>query len=331
MGFDPQNFLSQRTLSKSEQIAVDHFKKNPGGRGFFSVAEIMARHQEWDEAIQLLSFGLERHPSYSVARVYLSQLLLKRVHLREAWETLDNSPLPLRGNLTAQLLRFKLALLLGKNDEVLELAKDLSSQEFQDSEVHLIVTQLEIKPFDQVRRDFSDILKIPYIDLPQLQKSPAPPAPSPSHNSDASASGSASTEPAFKLKSRSELEAESSFRERVAKGFFATPIQSLFQKPVTASEAEMDPLTWARLLRRQGLYVKAAEVYQKLVHETPSNDLLKREYSEICELRDAQKKIDQRISPEVVLTMEKVRKIDERIRLMNELLNGLDRMQNEYI
>lgn len=324
MGFDPLNFFSQRTLSKSEQIAVDHFKKNPGGRGFFSVAEIMARHQEWDEAIQLLSSGLERHPSYSVARVYLSQLLLKRFHLGEAWDTLENSPLPLRTNLMAQLLRLKLSMLLGKEGDAKELARDLTQQEFQDNEAQVILNHLDFKPFEEARRDFADYLKIPYIDLPQLSKTREASLSVPI--SEAS-QGSGLEQ---KVKSQSDLEAESSFRERIAKGFFATPIHSLFQKPVTHRNAEIDPLTWARLLRRQGLYAKASETYQKLLYETPSNDLLKREYAEICELRDAQKKIDRTISPEVVLSMEKVRKIDDKIRLLNELLNRLEHVQHEF-
>lgn len=323
MGFDPQNFESKSPLTKSEQIAVDHFKKNPGGRGFFPVAEIMARHNDFDEAIQLLSFGLERHPSYSVARVYLAQLLLRRAHLEEAWQTLENSPLPLRGNLTAQLVRMKLAVLLGHDDTAQELAKDLSGQEFQDSDVQLLLQQLERKPFSQVRRDFAEQLKIPYLNLPQIGGEKAPETPRQAVAPDALAP----------VKSQRDLEAETSFRERVAKGFFASPIQSLFQKPV-ASEApnpDLDPLTYARLLRRQGLYAKAGEIYQRLVHESPSNELLRREYNEICELRDTQNRIDRKIDPELVKTMEKVRKIDDRLRLLNELLSGLDQLHNEFI
>jgi tetratricopeptide (TPR) repeat protein len=160
MGLDPHNILANGLLTKSEQIAFDHFKKNPSGRGFFAVAEIMAKHQDHEEAIQLLTSGLQRHPGYSVARVYLSSLLLRRGNLVEAWENLEQSPLPLRGNLTAQVIRLKLSLLLGQKDEALDLAKDLKIQDLQEAEVKSILIGLEVKPFAEVRRDFAEHMKL---------------------------------------------------------------------------------------------------------------------------------------------------------------------------
>ncbi len=121
---------------------------------------------------------------------------------------------------------------------------------------------------------------------------------------------------------------------KLAQGFFQAPIHNLFQKSAPSgahNPDDFDTLTWARLLRRQGLYVNAADIYQRLVLETPSNELLRREYAEICELRDTQKKIDQSVNPEVVMTLEKVRKLDDKLRLLNELLSSVDRVQNEFI
>ncbi|MFY7929690.1 MAG: tetratricopeptide repeat protein, partial [Oligoflexus sp.] len=105
MANDLQLSIELNKLSKPEQIALDHFKKKPEGRGFFAVAEILIRHERIEEAIQLLTEGLERHPHYSVARVYLSQLLFRKHFYREAWDALEASPSSLRTNLTAQILR----------------------------------------------------------------------------------------------------------------------------------------------------------------------------------------------------------------------------------
>ncbi|MCX6127672.1 MAG: hypothetical protein NTX25_01245 [Proteobacteria bacterium] len=60
---DQLAILDPARLNKSEQMALDHYRKKPEGRGFFSVAEILARHEAIDEAIQILMQGLERHPS----------------------------------------------------------------------------------------------------------------------------------------------------------------------------------------------------------------------------------------------------------------------------
>lgn len=320
MGLDPQYILEKKQLSKSEQIAVEHFKKKPDGRGFFSVAEIMAKHQEWDEAIQLLVFGLERHPSYSVARVFLCHLLFKRNNFTEAYNVFDKSPTSLKMNLTAQLLRLKLSVLLGKEREALELVKELSNQDFQESETLHIIEQMDIKPFAQVRRDFADSLKIAFQALPQDRQT------------ETEVSTFRTVDNFLKASNRKEEEAQASFRERVAKGFFASPIHNLFSKPQVSlppDQSDLDELTKARLLRRQGLYQKASEVYKRLVLEAPNNELLRREYSEICDLRETQKEIDMRVSPEIVESMEKVRKIDAKIRVLNDLLSRLDERNDE--
>ncbi|MBC7660511.1 MAG: hypothetical protein H7249_12505 [Chitinophagaceae bacterium] len=322
MGLDPQNLLENKNLSKSEQIALDHYKKKPDGRGFFSVAEIMAKHAQWDEAIQLLSYGLERHPSYSVARVFLSHLLFRRHHFIEAWTNLETSPTSLKTNLTAQLLRLKLSVLLAKQQDATDLVKELSLQDFHESETRLIIEQMDIKPFSQVRRDYADYLKIPFHLLPQDKQ----------NEEETTVSSYKVVENFLKAHNRQEEEAQASFRERVAKGFFASPIHSLFAKPLTTlhpDQIDLDDLTRARLLRRQGLYQNAADLYQRLVLEAPSNDLLRREYNEICDLRDTQKEIDKRISPEIVESMEKVRKIDDRLRLLNVLMNRLENYNDE--
>ena len=320
MGLDPQSILEKKQLSKSEQIAVDHYKKKPDGRGFFSVAEIMAKHQEWDEAIQVLVFGLERHPSYSVARVFLGHLLFRRHNFVEAYNALDKSPTSLKTNLTAQLLRLKLSVLLGKEREALEIVKELSSQDFQESEALLIIEQLDIKPFAQVRRDFADFLKVSFKILPQDRQA------------DVELPTFRTADNFLKATTREEEEAQASFRERVAKGFFASPIHSIFSKPLVTlppDQTDIDQLTRARLLRRQGLYQKASEILQRLVLEAPNNELLRREYSEICDLRETQKEIDKRVSPEIVESMEKVRKIDAKIRALNDLLSRLDDQHDE--
>jgi hypothetical protein len=90
-------------------------------------------------------------------------------------------------------------------------------------------------------------------------------------------------------------------------------------------------LTWARLLRRQGLYTNAADIYQRLALEAPGNELIRREYAEIRELRDNQRKIEQTVSPDVASALEKVRKIDNRLRLLNDLLASVDRIAHEFI
>lgn len=322
--------LDPQQLSKSEQIALDHYKKKPEGRGFFAVAEILIRHQQTDEAIQMLSKGLERHPTYSVARVYLAQLLMRRHFLPEAWTTLESSPIPLRGNLTAQIARLKLAVLLAHESIAKGIVKELETQDFQDAEVRLLIEQLDIKPFSQVRRDYADFLRMPQNILPP---DPPPPVEESPHKPSPPPPPPMAAESFLKTATHEAAMAEIGFRERVAKGFFASPATEIFSKPVALphpDELELDELTKARLLRRQGLYQQAYDIYRRLILAQPNNDLLRREYGEIRDLRDSQNEIAQQRDPALIESMEKVRKIDRKIKVLNELLSRLDDFNHEF-
>ncbi len=311
-------------LSRSEQIAIEHFGKKPDGRGFFAAAEILAKYQRIDEAIQLLTQGLQRHPHYSVARVYLAFLLSRQFFFREAWTILEASPSPLRGNLTAQVLRLKLAVILNFEPLARSLCLELSSQEFQDGEARVIIEHIEIKSFPQLRRDYAAHLGWKGLDQMPHQALYDEAFPQPSS---IPAQVSASASPLPRRASTEDQFANADFRERVARGFFSSPVHDIFLKqPMTAGldHASLDDLTKARLLRRQGLYQKAFDIYERLVYSSPGNELLRRELAELRELRDNQKQLDQKLDPGLAEAMEKVRQIDRRIQTLNQLLGRLD-------
>lgn len=298
-------------LSRSEQIALEHFEKKPDGRGFFAVAEILAKYNRVDEGIQLLTEGLERHSHYSVARVYLAFLLSHQQLFREAWNVLEASPSPLRGNLTAQVIRLKLSVVLNFETLARSLSRELCTQEFHDSEARIIIEQIDVKPFPQLRRDYAEHLKWPGIDQKpptpreELRESPPSPPVAPQEQQIASAE----------------------FRERVARGFFSSPVHDIFVKAAPAGgldHASLDELTKARLLRRQGLYQKTLDIYERLVYSSPGNELLRREMNEVRELRDNQKEIDQKLDPGLVEAMDKVRQIDRNLKVLHQLLGRLD-------
>lgn len=309
-------------LARSEQIAIDHFKKKPDGRGFFAVAEILAKYQRTDEAIQLLMLGLERHPHYSVARVYLTFLLFNSQLFREAWTVLEASPASLRGNLTAQVLRLKLCVVLNFEAQARALCRELQTQEFQDPEAQIIIKQIDMKPFAQLRDNYAQHLGWNLSPLPTSQ----PPAPLGGEVKRPEPAPVASSTPAPRSAAQEPLIDNVEFRHRVAAGFFSSPLGELFVKnPASAlSPDSLDELTRARLLRRQGVYQKAFDIYERLVYSSPGNELLRREFSEIRELRDAQKEIDQKLDPELAKALERVRAIDKQIHLLNHLMERLD-------
>jgi tetratricopeptide (TPR) repeat protein len=302
--------LDPGKLAKSEQVALDHFRKKPDGRGFFAVGEILVRHQRIEEAIQVLMQGLERHPNYSVARVFLAQLFFRKHFFREAWNCLDASPSSLRTNLTSQILRLKLCVVLNFESQARSLVRELSVQEFQDGEARIVIDHINIKSFPILRRDYAEYLGWDGI---SLQQKPQP---------------QRRMEVALKSKSQDDELAQEYFQERVAKGFFSSPVQEIFVKRAAPDMkmGELDELTRARLARRQGLYQTAFETYERLAYAAPGNELLRREFVEIRELRDAQKEIDRQTDPKMADAMDKVRTIDKKIAILNHLMQNIEKM-----
>jgi tetratricopeptide (TPR) repeat protein len=302
--------LDPGKLAKSEQVALDHFRKKPDGRGFFAVGEILVRHHRIEEAIQVLMQGLERHPNYSVARVFLAQLFFKKHFFRESWNCLEASPSSLRTNLTAQILRLKLCVVLNFESQARSLARELAVQEFQDGEARIVIDHINIKTFAMLRRDYAEYLGWDGINQQQKQQIQR------------------STEVALKSKSQEDELAQENFQERVAKGFFSSPVQEIFVKRTAPDlkPGDLDELTRARLARRQGFYQTAFEIYEKLAYAAPGNELLRREFAEVRELRDAQKEIDRQTDPKMADAMDKVRTIDKKIAVLNHLLQNLEKL-----
>ncbi|MCX6127671.1 MAG: hypothetical protein NTX25_01240 [Proteobacteria bacterium] len=88
---------------------------------------------------------------------------------------------------------------------------------------------------------------------------------------------------------------------------------------------DLDDLTRARLARRQGLYQAAFEIYERLAYASPGNELLRREFGEIRDLRNSQREIDRQMDPKMADAMEKVRSIDKKIAGLRQILLQLDR------
>ncbi len=310
IGIEQLAALDPAKLIKSEQVALEHFRKKPDGRGFFSVAEILVRHQRVEEAIQLLMQGLERHPNYSVARVFLAQLFFRKHFFRESWNCLEASPSSLRTNLSSQILRLKLCVVLNFESQAKSLARELAVQDFQDGEARIAIDNINIKSFPILRRDYAEYLGWDGINEQHKQQSQR------------------ITETALKSKSQEDELAQDQFQDRVAKGFFSSPVQEIFVKRAAPDlqPGDLDELTRARLARRQGLYQSSFEVYERLAYAAPGNELLRREFAEIRELRDAQKEIDRQLDPKMADAMDRVRAIDKKIAVLHHLLQNLDRL-----
>jgi len=311
--------LDRLPLSPTEQETVRRFQSQPQGRMFLAVAEILLKHGGRDDGIQLLLHGIQLHPGYSVARVVLISELVNQGMPQEAWQVLENSPNSLRDNKTAQLLKFRLALILGYDDLMPVLRQEMFQRDQFDSETKQLADQLSIEDFASVRHQYLDQLRARGIPLPldflEVAKQ-------------------LSDRIIQRHKKNSEPEQrfdepeDSLTTKRRIDGFFVTPLQQVFTKTLQAlpglAQKDMDAMTLAQVYRRQGHYQKALEILKRLLYMAPSNDLLRKQLAELRSLKEDQERRERDFDPELADRMEQAAQLDQRIQGLAMLLEELD-------
>lgn len=168
--------LQSLTLSRTEREVVRRFENEPDGRSFLPVADILRAHQLHDEALELLTYGVERHPSFTVARVFLARDLLQKGLVEASWRTLQESPVPLKDNLLAQKLSVRVGLLMGLEPQVRQTLSLIKINQGWDVETKRIADTIELVGFAAARQKLIAELKDRGTNLtlptaPSLEKS----------------------------------------------------------------------------------------------------------------------------------------------------------------
>ncbi len=313
--------LDGLSVSPLDREAVEAFRKNPNGRGFLPIVDILTKHSHEDEALQLLILGVQLHPGYSAARVVLAQKLFERSIFGEAWQVLQQAPLDLRDNKTAQILRFRLALLLGYESKLHAIQEQMRSYGQLEGPILRLTEELEIKSFANVRLGFIQVAKAEGFDISSLEHS--------------AGEELSSSEPFHAKPVKGSELAESSHShdpvliERLIDGFYVAPIHELFSQAPEADLPEedhhsLDPATLAQIYRKQARYQKALDIYQKLLYMAPNNDLYKKQVEELTSLREEQKQREKTFDPELIDRLDKVQEIESKIGFLNTMLIRLD-------
>src|SRR5690606_26991222 len=151
--------LRNLSLSRTDSEMVKRFEQDPDGRTFLPIADILRAHKLHEESLELLLQGVGRHPQFTVARVVLARELLQKGMVGEAWRVLEESPVSLRDNLLAQKLRFRLAVLLGKEDVVLATVQHLKVHQMLDAESKRLADTVELSGVDLAREKLINDLR----------------------------------------------------------------------------------------------------------------------------------------------------------------------------
>jgi len=332
-----QPILQKLPLTRTEREVVRRYESDTTGRTFLPVADILRSHHHVDEALELLTQGVERHPTFTVARVVLARELLQKGLIAPAWRAIEDSPVSLRENVLAQKLRFKLSLLLGDFGVARSTYQHLLAHQMLDADTKKIGDHLELSGPDKARER---LIK----DLRERGVTVVMPTPELASTADAAISESTGrsgqkhqlvtqynpaapliTDDQVVVKMGAELD-----------GFHVVPLDQVFQPGDIGADGslsalrkdtagvELDSTTLAEIYAKQGYYNKALSVYKRLGKMSPGNELIRRKVAELSRLDREQKESDIEEADAVVADrLETVEIIDRQIRFYNDILARL--------
>jgi tetratricopeptide (TPR) repeat protein len=319
--------IDQLPLSRTEQEVVRRFLQDPGGRGFLPVADVLRTHKLLEESLELLTLGVQRHPSFTVARVVLARELYLRGMLLQAWTLLEGSPVPLYDNVLAQKLIFKMAVAFGDERSALSSYTALRQLQGLDDEAKRLGEMLEANGIAITRDTWRKELRLKGIEV----------STSPSEY-DTRREGSSATDSKVAQGNRGarfilEYELDGSTREQF-QNYHVLPLKEIFSgesgsgslSSKTGSDAgaiELDSTTLAEIYTKQGHYSKALGIYRRLLRLSPHNDLLRLKVSELSRLDSDQRRTDFEADPAMYDKMEVVEIIDRQMRFYSNLLDRI--------
>lgn len=322
--------LNNLQLSRTEKEVVKRLESDPDGRTFLPVADILRSHRLQDECLELLTEGVARHPSFTVARVVLGRELLQKGLVSEAARVLDESPLSLKDNILAQKLQFKISMLANQEYLARSLFGNLKLQQMLDNETRALGDAIENSGFQKAResaiREYSD--RSIELDLPVVAGSVGDQPQSPGFL----VSAEDEEEHHLPKITRSEYFTDDPSRNGDLQGFHVVALSEIFSPGDAgglprirgADGIELDSTTLAEIYEKQGHYNKALDIYRRLLRMSPNNDLLKRKVSEMARLDKEQKDVDLTVDPALVDKMETIEILDRQIKFFNDILGQLN-------
>jgi tetratricopeptide (TPR) repeat protein len=293
---------------------VKRFEVDPDGRSFLPVSDILRAHKLHDESLELLSQGVERHPTFTVARVVLARELFHKGLINEAWSVLEDSPVPLRENVLAQKLRFKIAILFSKQETARKTRDYLAQHQLLDVELKRLSDQMETSGFETVRQELIGQFRSQGIEL--LLEDDV--------DADSEDNEIQLLDPKV---APFDVQVFGESFENLA-GFHVIPLKEVFRPGESAPGGELggielDSTTLAEIYEKQGHYGKSLAIYRRLLRLTPQNSMLQRKVSVLAKLDREQADVDLTIDPALADRMEAVEIIDRQIAFMNDLLARL--------
>lgn len=315
------SLFSDLSLSRQEKEVVERFNLNPAGLGFLPLVEILKNHKLVDEAIELLTWGVERHPHYPAARVLLAKELYLRGMVQESYNKLQVTHLPLGDNVLAQNLLLKGAILLGYESSARGILQHMKRQQMLDGENRNLGNTFEIEGLGKARAKI--IAEFKRADINPLLPSTA------ADESQLSQQAAISDLAAPALASQMTISKDFLADQKLGH-FHVVPLAEIFQpgdgqghNQLALGGMELDTPTLAEIYAKQGHYSKSLAVYRRLLKISPHNEYLRKMVTQTAKMEQEQRQNDLTVDPALVDKMEAVELLDRKMRLYTHMLDLL--------
>jgi tetratricopeptide (TPR) repeat protein len=259
-------------------------QKDPGSRLFYPLAEEYVKNNMLEEAVQVLTEGLKRHPEMLSARVTLGKVHFEQGNLNDARKEFEEVLTAHPDNLMALKKLSVIYRRQGATDQAKRCAEALLAANPKDAEAAQLLQEfnaaaakkaggaIDLSPLDPPASPSAAAppsgVRVVTIEDEAEEAPPAPPGKLP-------AALAPSHEPAAPAISPSAPPAVASETSPPAAPATRTPQTTDDDAP----EEELVSPTLAQLYLRQGHYEQAVRVYDELLRREPQNDTYRQAHS----------------------------------------------------
>ncbi len=287
--------LDNFPLLKTDRVLLERFRRDPDGRGFLSVSELLKACNFPAESLELLQSGVAAHPYFSAARVVLAKEFFQRGMICEALSIIEESPVNLKTNIMAQKIKLKALLLLQREQEFCAVLDFLSADRALDDECERLAQLFHRDGFTKAASVFAARLVAEGVPVNIAPSSPPP------------------------TTTQVHLQQEAS-------NYWIMPVDEIFFRNNNEPEgnvADLETKAMAQVYEDQGNHPKALQIYRRMLAKLPHNEFLRHKVIELAQLVKKPKRHHLVLDAATINRIEQLDQIDLKLKKCRALLQKL--------
>ena len=287
--------LDNFPLLKPDRVLLERFRRDPDGRGFLSVAELLKACNFPAESLELLQSGVAAHPRFSAARVILAKEFFQRGMICEALSIVEESPVNLKTNIMAQKIKLKALLLLQREQEFCQVLNFLTADRALDSECEQLAQFFHRDGFAKTAAAYA--ARLVAEGVPVNITPPSPPSP----------------------------QEQAPIQQEVG-NYWIMPVDEIFFRndaKADDSVADLETKAMAQVYEDQGNHAKALQIYRRLLASLPHNEFLRHKVITLAQQVRKPKQHHLVLDAATITKIEQLDQIDLKIKKCRAFLQKL--------